>query len=762
MPLTEKGMLSVGNGVQKFRMDWTETDVGNGPDPLEWNVTWVNQGSGFIKKRGDALGASYMCLSLCPIQRNSSVFLESIRTFSLPIKFSSAYSMSIRAAGFCTFVGFSGANPSTLATEYLADVADVGLAVSTTATATVTTFTTATAHGLKNGDRVTILGCADSRLNFDQLLVTVTNATAFSVAASPGAGTYDSTGGMVRYHDPMLRLRNATGFYHDSTSPTASSSNFAASRRNGSFRVIGFNVQTTAGTSNTMPYSDSYTAAAKNEMTISEEDASFLSSTTNSLTAPSTLKIQSRVIDENKRYKLCAFAKQSSALTAPIARITAISKTGTTTATVTTEAAHGLTTSDYIQIYGVRDITNFPALTAATVVASVIDANNFTVVMAGAVTASSAGGAVWQVQGGTLAVNAIPQSVQSISRTNNVMTLIGNANWATPVAGETMHLYGCDATSMGLYDGAYRVLRLSTTTLELESVGPDFASINCGGNVIRRLELRLDSIVAIEYARLIAEIANQNGTTDVQKSIPVAVNNTIPAVTTVSSVTSSNSGIPLLVADVASAAITTTTTSSSITPAAGCSYQVEISVTASGGTNRAMDVSIEESDDSGTNWFKVYDFPVITAAGAYRSPVLPLRGNRVRYVQTLAGTSPTFTRVINRLQSSSPTNQKVQLIDRTAALLNTTGNATSAINAEGCSNFNMVCRCTAQATAATVDLQGSEDGTNWYTITGGTITSVLGLARSSVANVQAKFVRGFVTAQGTTITLADLTIKGAS
>lgn len=77
--------------------------------------------------------------------------------------------------------------------------------------------------------------------------------------------------------------------------------------------------------------------------------------------------------------------------TAPVARITAIAKTGTTTATVTTDVAHGLTTSSFVQIYGVRDITNFPNLTAQTQVASIVSPTQFTIVIGGAVTASSAG-----------------------------------------------------------------------------------------------------------------------------------------------------------------------------------------------------------------------------------------------------------------------------------------------------------------------------------------------------------------------------------
>ncbi len=127
---------------------------------------------------------------------------------------------------------------------------------------------------------------------------------------------------------------------------------------------------------------------------------------------------------------------------------------------------------------------------------------------------------------------------------------------------------------------------------------------------------------------------------------------TVTTVSTVSSVTSSQSAIPGLIADVASAAITTTTTTATITPTFGSSYLVDIPVTAVSGTTPTLSVAVQESADSGTNWYTVYTFPTITAIGSYNSPVLTLTGNRVRYVQTLTGTTPSFTRAINRLQSS--------------------------------------------------------------------------------------------------------------
>jgi hypothetical protein len=109
--------------------------------------------------------------------------------------------------------------------------------------------------------------------------------------------------------------------------------------------------------------------------------------------------------------------------------------------------------------------------------------------------------------------------------------------------------------------------------------------------------------------------------------------------------------------DVASAAITTTATTGAFTPTVGTSYEVNIPVTVVTGTSPTMQVNIEESDDSGTNWFVVYQFPIITATGMYRSPVLNLIGNRVRYVQTITGTTPSFTRSINRIQSNQVAKQ---------------------------------------------------------------------------------------------------------
>lgn len=216
---------------------------------------------------------------------------------------------------------------------------------------------------------------------------------------------------------------------------------------------------------------------------------------------------------------------------------------------------------------------------------------------------------------------------------------------------------------------------------------------------------------------------------------------------------------PTLVADVASAAITTTTTTATLTPTAGTSFSVDIPVTVMTGTNPTLDVVVQESDDTGTNWFDVYHFPRINATGIYRSPPLKNRGNRVRYAQTVGGTSPSFTRAINRLQRQCAVDQYSQLFDRAVSL--TTLNATtSSLNVQGANDVQLVINLGAATTPPTIQLEGSEDNANWYPLG----TALAGVASSTVYltvnNVSPAFIRGRVSVVGVTVTAGYILLKG--
>jgi hypothetical protein len=101
--------------------------------------------------------------------------------------------------------------------------------------------------------------------------------------------------------------------------------------------------------------------------------------------------------------------------------------------------------------------------------------------------------------------------------------------------------------------------------------------------------------------------------------------------------------------DIVSSAITTTTSTSSITPSIGSSFVSSVIVTAVSGTLPSMLISIEQSID-GTTWSNLYTYPTITTTGTYNSPQLAVNLGFIRYTQTIAGTTPSFTRSILRNQ----------------------------------------------------------------------------------------------------------------
>lgn len=241
----------------------------------------------------------------------------------------------------------------------------------------------------------------------------------------------------------------------------------------------------------------------------------------------------------------------------------------------------------------------------------------------------------------------------------------------------------------------------------------------------------------------------------------VVSSGTLTTVGTVSSITSANLASPFIVADSVAAALTTTTTSGAIVPSLGISYQVNIPITIVSGTNPTLDVSIEESDDTGTNWYTVYQYPRITSTGIYRSPHIPLFGNRIRYVQTVGGTTPSFTRAFNRLQTSYPALPVRQLISRTINL-NTLDSTTAIILTRDCGNAaQLVVNVGAITTLAPViQLEGSEDfGVTWYPV-GSPLTAVASsTVQTTNININSAAVRARVSTAGIGVTAGYVMIK---
>jgi hypothetical protein len=739
------------------------------PSPSIWDTTNTNNDH-IVNIGGNSSGSNYLRIILNPLKDDSEYTLTSKDIFSMPVKLQAGVSISQRIIGqevFVGFVGDDGIGGVDVSTTNFADKAITGTTISVTSNVATVTLTN---HGLRGGDRITIYNCPDNRLNAGPVVATIVDANSFTYPLTIASASYNSTGGFIRFSDPLRYAYNGAGNLWESATTTTISQ---VSRKNGEkYRLLSVASQSTsvATQTNTSPYTDAFNTAGIFEQELRAEDILFRSITPDGVATPgNTSKFNISIPDDTKNYRLHIRARNMKNLSRPIARIAAISKTGTTTATVTTDVEHNLTTDSWIQTYGVRDITNFPNLTAATQVASIISPTQFTIVIAGAVTANSAGSAIWVNQGLVLAPGALNFSIQSIQRTSNVLSVTLNTTVAGLLPGEYVWLYGLDGSGTAR-EGAYKVLRQNAAILELEDIGTDYGSITCGGVVIKTTDVRIHFVRAVDYTRNVVEVVGGRGnSTDINAAVPVAVTNLNQAVTQSTGLNTTMWAAGgwggFLVNDVTSAAINSTATTAATSPGSvvnvgTTAHSFNIIVTAVSGTP-TLDVGVEESIDNGTNWLRIYDFPRITATGAYTSPVLRGQaGTRYRYVQTIGGGSPSFTRAINRIQMTNYTPFYRQFIDRTVSLT-TLSSVTPTYNTEGADTVHLEINVGAiTTTAPQLQLEGSGDnGTTWYSIGSPLLAAASSTVVATVTgNVPAR-VRARVSVAGSGVTAGYVLIK---
>ena len=508
------------------------------------NTNWIvpKQGAGdIIAIEGNAGGASYLTVSLDPLKADTETWVESVGRFKMPFDLAFGAHMSQRTVGQEVSMEFVSDEPII---PLFSDIAIASIQQSTT----TLTVTTSQAHGLKVGNRIGIRGVADSRLNYPSLVIATTpTLTSFTVTAG-SAGTIpsitaSSTGGFIYARSAMGGSPNGTSMLFENNSHANAS--FYAKSESGDSMPIGGIINGShscgiAPSSSIQPINAALNYAfrptTEYRLSMLIDRLQWSDVTVDSTGQSSSRANLSQVVpNPDVDYKVRFRATNNKSLTVPVAQIVSAVKSGTTTATITTDVPHGLTISDQITIYGIRDqsATAFPNLTTATAVASVINATQFTVVIGTAATVTSYGGYVARVNGGNLpsTLGAITQVVQSVVITSNVLTVVGSASWSGFLIGDLINLVGVRNTingdSIGI-DGAYRVSDIQTTNLFLEPVGntptgTNISLTNCGGGVIKRTDFRLSFIRLLDYERLrIEALPRPNG--DTANALPIVSN----------------------------------------------------------------------------------------------------------------------------------------------------------------------------------------------------------------------------------------------
>jgi hypothetical protein len=738
-----------------------------------WSQSVAN--GDIVQLDGNAASCSYLVISKDPLTAGGETTVTTQAAFTGPFETAIGLHMSQRVLGQeCSIELVSTDTP-------LPPVADIAISSISQSTTTLT-VTTATAHGLSAGTRIGIYGVtSDSRFNYPAVVVAaIVSTTSFTVTAGPG-GTIASVTAGPYTNQGYVYYRPALGYAQEGISEifeNATATNASLYVRSDAGDALpsgtaGGNQTNTVGTTASVAlisaaYTYAFNPTTEYKFQFQADRVHFFDYGVDGSTQSFARLDRSSVVPSiAKTYKLRFRVTNDKGLTVPTAKIVSASKAGSTTATITTATAHGLTTGDYVFITGIRNGTDFIPITTAVQVASTPSSTTFTLVYGGtSVTTTSYGGLVARAQGGNLPAGfagaGSGASVQTATVTATELTLTSSGTFSL-AAGDYVNVYGVRDNTTGAdlgVDGTYKVANIATTTATLIPIGSTvlpaaFGSTACGGAVIKRTDVRISYARIFQYLRERVEVLNKS---DSFSALPVIPNGgTVSTVTTVSTASLATN---LLVNDITSAAITTTTTTAAITPGAGSlSQEFNVIVTATSGTGQTLDVVIQESDDSGTNWYDTYHFPRITATGQYRTPLIPLTGNRVRYVRTVAGTSPSFTMSLNRLQGH--TSNPVQRQFFTRIDMNTLNTVTASFFTEGCVDLNVVVAMAAITTTAPVlAFEVSADNSAWTQV-GGDITTVASTALLvQISNVQARFSRLRTKTAGSGASTNFMMVKG--
>lgn len=747
-----------------------------------WTTVSTGGSNDIIRTDGNALGSSYLVLSKDPFDLGNEIVIESVARFTSPFEITFGAHLSQRTLGQEFAVEVVSDDTPTVPGEVAI--------FSISQTTTTLTVITSTPHNLLPGMRFGIYGCTDTRMNYASLVVSaIVSSTTFTATAGPGGTIGSLTVGP--FTSGTVYQRSSMGYAPDGASlvfENTSSTNGSCYVRNDGGDSTPIVSTPAANHSLTIPSTTSiqvipsaYTYAlrptSEYRLTLLPDRVQWNGSAVDTTSSPTHIGSLSQIVpNPAKNFKIRLRARNNKGLTVPTAQIISVAKSGSTTATVVTDRPHGLAVGDQINAYGVRDQTNFVNISTTTSVASIVNTTTFTIVW-GAVsaTATSYGGLIAKVQGQQSVQGMAGQTGQKATVANNFLSLNMSSAVTGLVTGDYANVWGCrDAvnglTSLGL-DGVYRVRNVYASnpyTVELEPLDgrtlPATSAVNCGAALIKRTDLRLSFVRLFDYERERVEIQSRP-TGDGFGAVPI----NLVAFSAATPVGTNNIGnvsysIPTIVADITSAAITTTTISSIITPSAGTECGFQMLITGVTGTNPTLDVVVQESDDYGTTWFDIYHFPRITAtmAAPAHSPKIVLKGNRIRYVRTVGGTTPSFTCVINRIQGNSPTAvPQRRIFDRTMTSTQTLAANTASVLTYECKNFQLTIYAGAiTTTAPAFKLVGSNDnGATWFDISTALTAVASSTVQLTVANINAELVRATVSTAGSGATINAIEIK---
>jgi hypothetical protein len=235
-------------------------------------------------------------------------------------------------------------------------------------------------------------------------------------------------------------------------------------------------------------------------------------------------------------------------------------------------------------------------------------------------------------------------------------------------------------------------------------------------------------------------------------------------VSTVTAVTSVNSTVTTFTnADQASAAITATTNQAAQTLTAGNAISFTVNATVVSGTTPTYDWTLQSSVDGGTTWVNVYQLPRLTAVGVFTTPMIQLPSKTYRYVETISGTTPSFTRTITSNRSLVQGQFIRNIIDRNINPT-ATNSTSSSLQTDNAQSFTAIVTQGTGGSAVQFAMDLSDDNVNW--IQG--VTSCLGVVGGATpvamtySGISARFMRVRVVLGVASATVSSVTLVSSN
>ena len=520
---------------------------------------------------GNAVAASYLVISKSPFNAGSSTVIETRGRFLMPFDCSVGLHTSQRVVGQEFAIDF--VDDDLIPTNTQLTISNISQ------TTTTLTITTVEPHGLVAGKRFQIAGCSDNRLNYPALVVASTPTPNLFTATAGPAGTIPSltasaTTGFVFPRPSLGYASNGTTMVLENDTATKASFYIRSAEGDSlpSGTATGNHSVTTLTSASVQaintPYNYAFQPSTEYRLALQADRVQWSNVAIDSLVQSTNLTNRTQVVpDAGKSYKLRIRATNAQDLTRPIGKIISAVKSGSTTATITLDRNHGLAVGALVTVYGIRDqaAAAFPNVVTATAITGVPESNQIQLAIGTGTSNTSYGGFVAVVNGGILpsALGAASQTIQSAALSTladgtRQLTLVGNANWASPVTtvGDYVELIGLrnniNGDDLGV-DGAWKIASAATTTLTLvpvqaDTVLPtDFTTTECGGGVMRRTDLRISFVRVFDFDRERVELlARPSG--DLASAAPVTIQGTA---TVSGSVTTTAAASAVLMGDVA-------------------------------------------------------------------------------------------------------------------------------------------------------------------------------------------------------------------